>query len=85
MAQTAWQQLMTMRTIDDSALTAHASEVAKQSYQPDVLIMAAGNLTTSGCCVALDDDDVENKGERVAIRRDEEEQRLRFVFLFFHH
>ena len=50
---TAKQQMMTMKTKGDDVLIAH--ELANESYQPDVLIMAAGSLTRSGCRVVLGD------------------------------
>ena len=70
---TAGQQLMTVRTEGDSVLIAHEFEVSDNSCQPDVLIMAAGNLTTNGCRVVLDDDGsyVENKktGQRFTVTK----------------
>ncbi len=55
-AQAAGAQLMTMITTEDSVFVALDFEVAKQSYQPDVLVMAAGNLTSNVCSAALGDD-----------------------------
>ncbi len=68
MVQTAGQHLMTMKTIDDSVLVAHDFDVAKQGYQPDVLIRAARNLTSSGCRMVDDDGSyIENKASRLRL------------------
>ncbi len=47
MVQMAGQQWITVRTIEDSVLVVHVFEVAKGIYQPDVLILVAGNLTSN--------------------------------------
>ncbi len=71
--QTAGQQLIALRTADDDGLIPRDFEVARQSYQPDALIAAAGNLTSNGCRIAVDDDGGygENKatGQRIAVRK----------------
>ena len=53
---TRGRQMTTMRTVLDNALVAHDFEVSRQDYQPNVLIMSAGNLTSNGCKIVLDDE-----------------------------
>ena len=53
--KTSGRQLMVMRIVLDDALIAHDFDVSKADYQPDVVIMAAGNLTSNGCRIVLDD------------------------------
>ncbi len=71
--KTSGRQLITMRTVLDEALVAHDFEVLRQDYQPDVLIMAAGNLTAHGCRIVLDDEGsyTENKasGQRLIVEK----------------
>ncbi len=59
------------RQLIDEALVADDFEVSRQDYQPDVLIMAAGNLTANGCRVVLDDEGsyIEDKasGQRLIV------------------
>ena len=71
--QTSGQQVMTFRTVEDNMLIAHDFEVAKVSYRPDVMIMSAGNITSNGCRIILDDDGsyIESKanGTRIAVNK----------------
>ena len=70
---TSGRQTTTMRTVLENALVAHDFEVSRQDYQPNVLIMAAGNLTTNGCRIVLDDEGsyIENKisGQRLVVEK----------------
>ena len=70
---TRGRQMTTMRTVLDNALAAHDFEVSRQDYQPNVLIMAAGYLTSNGCKIVLDDEGsyIENKesGQRLAVEK----------------
>ena len=65
--------MTTMRTVLDNALVAHDFEVSRQDYQPNVLIMSAGNLTSNGCRIVLDDEGsyIENKesGQKLAVEK----------------
>jgi hypothetical protein len=70
---TRGRQMTTMRTVLDNALVAHDFEVARQDYQPNVLIMSAGNLTSTGYRIVLDDEGsyIENKesGQRLVVEK----------------
>ena len=67
------RQMTTMRTVLENALVAHDFEVMGHGYEPNVLIMSAGNLTSKGCKIILDDEGsyIENKesGQRLAVEK----------------